>query len=169
MSSRVSIKVHNLDKVVSRLQKYRNEFPNKINIFLERLAVIGATRARVDFTRAMYAGKNDVEISVDKVKNGYRVNARGQAVLFIEFGTGVINPEHPLSSEFGYAHGTYGQGKGSNPNGWVYIGEQGNAGQPIKEGVYRTMGNPPARAMYNASKDVRKEIYNIAKEVFGDD
>ncbi len=167
MSTKVSVKVHNLDKVISQLKNYRNDIPNKVNIFLERLAVIGATRARVDFTGALYAGNNDVEISVDKVGNAYRVNARGQAVLFIEFGTGVINPEHPLSSQFGFSHGTYGQGKGSNPNGWVYVGEQGNAGQPIKEGIYRTMGNPPARAMYNAALDARKEIYSIAKEVFG--
>jgi len=148
------------------LKNYSNQLPQKIDELLQRLAMIGATRARVDFTAAMYAGTNDVEISVDKVKNGYRINASGQAVLFIEFGTGIINPEHPLSPEFGFSHGTYGQGKGANPNGWVYVGEQGNAGQPIREGVYKTMGNPPARAMYNAATDVRKEIYNIAKEVF---
>jgi len=162
----VTIKVSNVDKVIMGLKNYSNQLPQKIDELLQRLAMIGATRARVDFTAAMYAGTNDVEISVDKVKNGYRINASGQAVLFIEFGTGIINPEHPLSPEFGFSHGTYGQGKGANPNGWVYVGEQGNAGQPIREGVYKTMGNPPARAMYNAATDVRKEIYNIAKEVF---
>nr|DAM07872.1 MAG TPA: hypothetical protein [Caudoviricetes sp.] len=30
-----------------------------------------------------------------------------------------------------------------------------------------THGNPPARAMYEASKAMREEIKKIAKEVFG--
>ena len=169
MSARVFVKLHGIDDVISHLRHKKDDFPNKVNEFLERLAIIGATEARVSFTRAFYAGHNDVEISVDRVKDGYRINARGQAVLFIEFGTGVLNPEHPLSAELGFSHGTYGKGKGSNPKGWVYTGEQGNAGRFVREGVYRTTGNPPARAMYDAGKDVRREIYEIAKEVFADD
>lgn len=115
----------------------------------------------------MYAGTNDVVISVEPTATGYKVVATGQAVLFIEFGTGILNPEHPQSSEFGFSHGTYGKGKGANEKGWIYVGEQGNAGQPIREGVYRTYGNPPAKAMYYAAKDMKAEIYTIAKEVFG--
>lgn len=163
----MSITVVNLDKVISQIENYRKDLQSKINLFLEKLATLGAYRARVEFSNAMYAGKNDVEISVEPTKTGYKVEAKGQAVLFIEFGTGVINPEHPQSSEVGFSHGTYGKGKGANEKGWVYIGEQGNAGQPIREGVYHTYGNPPAKAMYYASKDMKSEIYSVAKEVFG--
>ena len=159
--------VKNVDKVVKRLNDYSKNLNNRINLFLEKLCVLGAYRARVDFTNAMYAGDNDVSVSVEKTSTGYKVVAKGQAVLFIEFGTGVINPEHPQSDEFGFQHGTYGSGKGANEKGWVYVGEQGNAGRPIRDGVYRTYGNPPAKAMYNASKDMRADIFKIAKEVFG--
>lgn len=162
-----SIQIRNLDKVMKQIQDYKKGLGSKAEIFLEKLATLGAFRARMDFTSAMYAGKNDVEVSVEKIADGYRVVAAGEAVMFIEFGAGVINPEHPLSDKFGYSHGTYGKGKGANANGWVYVGEQGNAGQPIRDGVYRTYGNPPARAMYNASEDMRREILKIAKEVFG--
>lgn len=163
----MNITVLNLDKVISRIENYRKELNDKVNRLLERLSVLGAYRARVLFTNAMYAGHNDVEVSVETTTTGYKVVATGSVVLFIEFGTGISNPEHPQSSEFGFSHGTYGKGKGANENGWVYVGEQGNAGQPIKNGVYRTYGNPPAKAMYNAAKDMKAEIYNIAKEVFG--
>ncbi len=163
----MSVTILNLDKVISQIESYRKGLQNKINRFLERLSTLGAYRARIEFTNAMYAGTNDVEISVEPTKTGYKVVASGQAVLFIEFGTGVLNPEHPQSSEFGFSHGTYGLGKGANEKGWVYVGEQGNAGQPIREGVYHTYGNPPAKAMYNAAKDMKTEIYAIAKEVFG--
>jgi hypothetical protein len=163
----VRISVENLDKVISHLKDYKKDLRVKVKLFLERLSVLGAYRARVEFTIAMYAGKNDVTISVTSTRKGYKVVAKGQAVLFIEFGTGVINPEHPRSDEFGFSHGTYGKGKGANEKGWVYVGEQGNAGQPIREGVYRTYGNPPAKAMYYAAKDMKAQIYTIAKEVFG--
>lgn len=162
----MKITVLNLDKVISQIDSYKNDLPNKVNLLLERLSTLGAYRARVEFTNAMYAGANDTEVSVEKTPTGYSVTAKGQAVLFIEFGTGVLNPEHPQSSEFGFAHGQYGDGKGANEKGWVYVGEQGNAGQPLRDGVYRTYGNPPAKAMYYAAKNMKAEIQKIAKEVF---
>ena len=163
----MSISILNLDKVLSSIERYQKDLENKVKTLMERLAILGAYRARVEFSNAMYAGTNDVEVSVEETATGYKIIAQGQAVLFVEFGTGILNPEHPQSDEFGFTHGTYGQGKGANEKGWVYLGEQGNAGQPLREGVYRTYGNPPAKAMYFASKDIKEELYRIAKEVFG--
>lgn len=161
------ITIKGIEDVQKRIASYQNELPERIDRMLERLATIGATEARINFSAAMYAGKNDVEVEVVPVsKTKYQVKASGESVMFIEFGTGILNPEHPQSAEFGFQHGTYGKGKGANPNGWVYVGEQGNAGQPVREGVYRTFGNPPARAMYDAAKEMRSEIYNIAREMF---
>lgn len=157
----------NADQIIKKIEAYRNSLPNRLERLLERLATIGATEARVRFSQAMYAGNNDVTITVEPVgQTCWQIIAEGQAVLFIEFGTGISNSEHPQSSEFGFRHGTYGKGKGMNPNGWVYVGEQGNAGQTVREGVYRTKGNPPARAMYESSKEIQGEILRIATEVF---
>lgn len=157
----------NADTLIRQIEAYRNSIEGRLERLLERLATIGATEARIRFTRAMYAGDNDVEVTVEPVsKSCYQIVASGKAVLFIEFGTGVSNPEHPQSGEFGFSHGTYGQGKGMNPNGWVYVGEQGNAGQTLREGVYRTRGNPPARAMYDSAKEIQGEVLRIAREVF---
>lgn len=163
----MKVTVKNLDKVLKGIEDYKKNLESKIDTFLVRLSTLGAYRARIDFSNAMYAGDNDVEINVEKTATGYKVVATGQAVIFIEFGTGIINPEHPQSSEFGFSHGSYGQGKGANEKGWVYVGEQGNAGQPLRDGVYRTYGNPPARAMYNASEEMKKSITKIAREAFG--
>lgn len=162
----VTIKT-NAGKVAKQIRAYSNQLTSKYNKALERIAVIGGGTARVKFTQAMYAGKNDVEIEVKRVSNvKYQVVASGETVLFIEFGTGVINPELVEPSGLTYKHGTYGKGKGANPNGWVYVGEQGNAGKPLGGDVYRTKGNPPARAMYDASKDMRAEIERIFREEF---
>lgn len=168
MSKRIVVDIKNIDKAINEVKEYEKSIDEKLHLFTQRLAQIGAMEARVSFTKAMYAGKNDVEVEVEELKDGkgYVVRSSGTAVLFIEFGTGILNPEHPQSGEFGYAHGTYGKGKGKNPKGWVYKGEQGNAGKELRPGVYHTYGNPPSRSMYNASKEMRKEITRIAKEVF---
>ncbi len=157
----------NADKVARQIRAYTNQLSSKYSKALERIATIGGGTARVKFTQAFYAGKNDVEVEVKRVSaTKYQVVASGETVLFIEFGTGVANPELVEPSGLTYKHGTYGKGKGANPNGWIYVGEQGNAGQPIADGVYKTKGNPPARAMYDASKDMRAEITRIFREEF---
>lgn len=166
----------NADKVARQIRAYAGQLQSKYSKALERIAVIGGGTARVKFTQAFYAGKNDVEVEVKRISNThYQVVASGETVLFIEFGTGVSNPEYVAPSGLTYKHGTYGKGKGADPNGWVYVGEQGNAGKPLKyfsgddevpEGVFKTYGNPPARAMYDASKDMRAEITRIFREEF---
>lgn len=166
----------NADKVAKQIRAYAGQLQSKYSKALERIAVIGGGTARVKFTQAFYAGKNDVEVEVKRVSaTKYQVVASGETVLFIEFGTGVSNPEYVAPSGLTYKHGTYGKGKGADPNGWVYVGEQGNAGKPLKyfsgddevpEGVFKTYGNPPARAMYDASKDMRAEITRIFREEF---
>lgn len=158
----------NSDKVAEQIRAYAGQLQTKYSKALERIAVIGGGTARVKFTQAFYAGKNDVEVEVKRVSaTKYQVIASGETVLFIEFGTGVANPELVEPSGLTYKHGTYGKGHGADPNGWVYVGEQGNAGRPLGGDVYKTMGNPPARAMYDASKDMRAEITRIFREEFG--
>lgn len=159
----------NADKVAKQLKAYFGQLTSKYSKALERLAAIGGGTARVKFAQALYTGVNDVAVEVKRVSDTqYQVIASGETVLFIEFGTGISNPTLTEPSGLTYPHGTYGKGKGANPNGWVYVGEQGNAGQPLKDktGVYKTKGVPPARAMYDASKDMRKEIAKIFREEF---
>lgn len=157
----------NSDKVAEQIRAYAGQLQTKYSKALERIATIGGGTARVKFTQALYAGKNDVSIEVKRISSlRYQVVASGETVLFIEFGTGVSNSEYVAPSGLTYKHGTYGKGHGADPNGWVYVGEQGNAGKPLGGDAYKTTGNPPARAMYDASKDMRAEITRIFREEF---
>lgn len=137
-----------------RLDEYFADLIEKANTVCERLATIGAVRASLDFSRAIYNGTNDVSVSVEPIENGYAIHARGNAVLFIEFGSGAsYGYGHPEPE--GYGPGTYpGKGHWNDPNGWWYGNHE------------HSYGNPPAQAMYNAKRDIQAEVQRIADEVF---
>ena len=137
-----------------RVDEYTADLIEKANTVCERLATIGAVRASLDFSRAIYNGTNDVEVTVEPIDNGYAIHARGNAVLFIEFGSGAsYGYGHPEPE--GYGPGTYpGKGHWDDPNGWWYGNHE------------HSYGNPPAQAMYNAKRDIQAEVQRIADEVF---
>lgn len=141
-------------RAARRLDEYYADLIEKANELCERLATIGAVRASLDFSRAIYNGTNDVAVSVEPITNGYAIHARGDAVLFIEFGSGVTyGYGHPEPE--GYGPGTYpGKGHWDDPNGWWYGNHE------------HSYGNPPAAAMYHAKQDVLQEVQRIADEVF---
>lgn len=155
----------NADTVIAQLKRYRNGIGTKIHAFIERLGTIGVDTAAVKYRTAQYDGGNDVEVTVEWVnENTLRVVASGESVLFIEFGSGLIGYGHPQAGDFGYGPGTYsdneslgGKHHWADPNGWYYAHDQ------------KSHGNPPSRAMYEAGKEMRSRIVEIAREVFTSD
>ena len=112
---------------------------------------------------------SDIAVGVEPDGKKATVYATGQAVAFIEFGAGVAFAEHPSGM---YAHGTYGRGQGTKPNGWVYKGVPGPTAQPVynrlgeqKPDVWRTKGNPPACAMWESTAQMAASIKTVWEEV----
>ena len=167
----MSITILNLDKVISQIEDYRKGLQDKVNRFLERLSTLGAYRARVEFTNAMYAGTNDVMVSVETTATGYQVVAAGQAVLFIEFGTGVKYPDnHPEAGKHGMVRGQNGYKLGRLPQGWRYEGAPGSNGEVITEGKHvgevHTYGNPANMSMYQTIRELEEKFEEIARRVY---
>lgn len=164
MRIKVRLSPKGIKQAQRELQEYRQALNSRLREFARRLAMEGYEVARLRFSSAAYDGDNDVTVRVELNGTKARIIASGKSVLFIEFGTGVAYPEHP-SGEF--AHGTYGKGKGKNPNGWAYRGEPGTGGKPIpgRDGVYRTKGNPPAEAMWGATTKMAESVERIWREV----
>lgn len=152
-----------IDKAIRKLEAYSRSLDAKANELCERLASMGAMYAEWNFSGVLYAGDVDYHITVDKGENGtYYIKANGETVLFMEFGTGIRHGHgHPLESEFGMGAGTYpGQKHALDPKGWWFY--QGDT-------KIHTYGNAPGMPMYNAVQDLRREILQVAKEVFRDD
>ena len=172
----IRIKVSGLDRIKSKISAYQRSLADKQRRFLERLAQIGIDVADVRFKEAQYDGVNDVEVSRTPEWDGDNrlfIVANGTAVAFIEFGTGVhYTEQHPKAAELGMVRGGFGQGKGAQ-DGWGYYGSPGTNGKVVRETdkgpVIFTHGNPPARAMYDAGKQMKEDVARIAREVFGSD
>lgn len=149
-----------IQKIQDELTVYRKWQEEKARELAERLATLGATVASIRFSRAVYTGKKDIDVTVEALPNGYKVKADGESVLFIEFGSGVTyGYGHPEAGEFGMGPGTYPDGKGhwDDPKGW-YL--------PKSAGGGHTFGNPPAMPMYEARKAIEQDLPRIVKEVF---
>lgn len=162
MKYTIGIDGSGLDEMIRGVEKYRQWIEQKTNELAQRLADMGATSASLGFARAIYTGTNDFEISVEQSgENAYKVQANGETVLFVEFGSGkTYGYGHPEVQGFG--PGTYPPTNPAHPhwddeNGW-YL--------PKDKGGEHTFGNPPNAPMYNAVKELERQIYDVAREVF---
>jgi hypothetical protein len=172
----MEIRVTGVDRIIAKLKAYQKSLEDKQHRLLEELAKVGIDVAAARFSTAQYDGDNDVVVNGTPEwvgDNKLFITATGQSVTFIEFGTGIHYAEqHPKANALGFVRGAYGQGKGSRDS-WGYYGSPGTNGRVIKENdkgsVVITHGNPPARAMYDSAKEMRNQIVDIAREVFGSD
>lgn len=141
------------------LKESKRWLKEKSDELCKRLADMGAVKASLYFSRAVYTGPEDHEISVEPIDGGYKVKASGETVLFVEFGTGLVGYGHPEAN--GLGPGTYpGNGHWNDPNGWWLPREKGNGHSQ------HTYGNPPNMPMYNTVKELEQELERVVKEVF---
>lgn len=166
-----SVKLDGFDRLMKRLESFGDVKRQKK--LLEKLAEIGINVADVRFKTAQYDGVNDVVVKrtptwVDD--NTILLEATGHAVAFIEFGTGVYYPEqHPHAERMGMKRGGFGKGRGKQLT-WGYYGAPGTHGvvhrKSPKGNLVLTHGNPPARAMYEAGKEIKARLLEVAREVY---
>lgn len=146
-----------VSEAIKAVKQYKAWVALKETELRQRLAMLGASVASIQFSRAIYNGSNDVTVRVDNTGSVAVIYAEGQDVAFIEFGAGAkYGYGHPQAGEFGVGPGTYPDGKGhwDDPNGWYYAHGK------------HTFGNPPAMAMYTAVQTMAEQLTAIAKEVF---
>lgn len=150
-----------IEAAAQELHRYAEWVSRKEAELITKLAERGKSVAEIKFASAKYDGTNDVSVRVDSTGSVAVIYAEGEAVAFIEFGSGAKEGYgHPQAGEHGFGPGTWstgetGKGHWDNPNGWYY--EHGK----------KSHGNPPAMAMYDAVQTMTAEITSIAREVFG--
>lgn len=109
----------------------------------------------------------DVAASASGITNTYKgrtsvfVKLVGRDATFVEFGTGVAlnDAEHPYKAKTSLSPlGGYGEGHGSNPNGWFFNKEGDKA--------YHTYGIPQARILYRTSEHLKNISSSVARAAF---
>lgn len=178
----LSIQCKGLTRLIVEFKNYPRTIEEKTRELVERLMQAGYDVADAGFKNAVYAGTNDVYVWKpfwDGNRMVLQATSDKGVVAFIEFGAGTYYEGYPdpvmQANSGAVGRGQYGGKHGENPP-WVYVGDPGNAGfvkAEKKSGkrkgqlVVETMGNPPARAMYNASKKFDlEEVVAMAREVF---
>lgn len=150
-----------ISNAIKEVKRYKQEFEAKEKEFVRRLAELGVSVASTGFAMADYDGVNDVQVTMEQGGGSAAITAFGEAVGFIEFGTGVKYPEWDASG-MEYTppkHGTYGKGRGKNPHGWYFKQNDGASAR-------HTYGNPPAEAMHTARDVMVERVIQIAREVW---
>jgi hypothetical protein len=152
-----------IKNAIAQVKQYRKDFEAKEKEFVRRLGELGVSVAGVGFATADYDGVNDVVVKLEQRGAHVTVIASGTTVGFIEFGTGIRNPEWD-NSGMEYTppkHGTYGKGHGKRSHGWFFKpnGSEGAA--------QHTYGNIPAEAMRTARDVMVERVAQIAREVWG--
>lgn len=150
--------IKNAEKLV---RQYGNDFEKKEAEFLRRLAEIGVQVAGDIYSVSDIDGEHEFSVYLQKTDNGYSVIAEGRTIGFLEFGTGIRNPEwHGDGLDYKPpAHGTYGKLQGKNPWGWWF--------KPQDYAVsIHTYGHPPAEGMLTARNQMIEKITQIAREVW---
>lgn len=170
---KVPLTTAGISNAIKELRDYQKWMAQKQKEFLDALAQEGLQVAESGFSTAVYDGTNDVTCHIeDKGERKRAVVAVGNAVLFIEFGTGILYPDdHPEATENGMVRGEYGFGRGKNIWGWTYeAGEPGTNGQVIYQGHQRgrihTFGNPANKAMFRSKTELEERFAEIARRIF---
>ena len=166
-----------IKKAITELKAYEKGMDKALEHAISRLATEGAMEAALGFKSAHYDGVNDAVVYEKRNRYGARIVATGEAVPFIEFGTGVYSegggrPSYPLRiPNWVVPLGTYGQGKGVNPQGWKYLGFAGTNGIQLKGGAILTKGNPAQMPLgqayvnmqYQAPLELKKAVEAVVR------
>lgn len=159
----ITIDIGDLDKALKDIEAYKEQFKASVTETVKQATEIGKAEAQMRFAIAKYDGTKDVRITSTVRKRTGTITASGESVLFIEFGTG-LEAENPRDIPMGFystaylpgswSEGPQGKGHWDNPHGWYYAHGR------------RTKGNPANKCMYDAAKEVERNVGRIAREVF---
>lgn len=171
MKIKISLNPSSIDAAIKQLEDYQKDLERKAGELCERLANLGYSVAFQIMSGHIYSGETISSLQVQEIDATHYVLLAGSvALLFFEFGAGVIGSGHPLAGEMGMGPGTYpGQKHALDPNGWWFPTDDANLiirTDKNGQGWGHSKGNPPYMPFYNASKQIRADLLKTAQEVF---
>ena len=135
-----------------------NIVTENVSKLVDILLDIGQQTAQTTFDAYPSGLQSDDSVSVTAEKTNWNegvISAKGENVVFMEFGTGVM-AKHPQRTEFGFVPGSWSINHSNqfipNEKEWWYYNGQ------------RLEGTPPIMAMYQAHKEMEQNIEKACEE-----
>lgn len=166
----ISVDGKGVDEMLKGVQEYRKWLVRKTDELAKRLADKGYEFSYQVLSNHVYSGQTLASLTVERVGPArYVVKAESEAILFLEFGAGVIGYGHPEPQ--GYGPGTYpGQTHALDPNGWWFETDDPNLAIRTSKKTGKmyghSYGTPAYMPMYSSVKALEMEFKAIAQEVF---
>lgn len=166
----IRLDVKGVDATIRDIQRYKQWLKDKTEQLADRLAHLGYDFSFTVLSGHVYSGATLSSLTVEKTGYAqYVVKVESEAILFLEFGSGLRGYGHPEPQ--GYGPGTYpGQTHAFDPNGWWF--ETDDPALAVRKDektgkMYgHSYGNPPYMPMYGAVKDLENRFDQIVQEVF---
>ena len=137
----IDLSVGSIQRAIKSLEDYKKSIERRMQNLIDMMCSDGASLA---YTYLKYVDTGETLGSIMGYREGNKgiIEVGGNAI-WIEFGTGVTynqggDSAHPDRSELGISDwGTYGEGHGTDPDGWYYYDAQGK-----KKHTYGIPENP---------------------------
>ena len=162
-----SLSPKEIEKAIRKLQRYEQTLHDRTVKYVQALAELGMETSKAVISRHMNGtGETlgSVHITTNSVGQivSMSVVASSEAILFLEFGSGFTynsGDDHPKSGELGMGAGTYpGQTHADDPNGWWYMGDDGQ--------WHHSFGLQADMPMYKGWEEMFAKYQSVAKQIF---
>ena len=170
----VKLSTRGINNAIKELEKYKQDFLKKVELYRKRLADEIGNDAKLGFASSgvedlLKGGTRQANVSVSVSDNGNisLVIADGEDAVWCEFGAGVYHnggvgsSPNPYGQELGLTIGGYGDGHGKQQV-WGYYETPGDPTTLVL-----THGTKATMPLYNAVQSIVPKAVSIAKEVFG--
>lgn len=149
--------------VAKDLRRIASEMEQKGIEICRRLAELGMRVASINYAGGFIDGNDAVTVTIEPIKNGYKIVASGEDVYFLEFGTGV-------AAGNGYDTSVIDPPVDITPGSWSETHKR----QFSEKGYWYYNGRKyemttPRMGMYHAAKEVERNIKRVAEEVLNSD
>ena len=169
----VKLSTQGINKAIRELEKYKQDFLKKVELYRKRLADEIGTDATLGFASSevndlLKGGTRQANVSVSVTHDGNisLVIAKGEDAVWCEFGAGVYHngsvgsSPNPYGDDLGLTIGGFGKGHGQQEV-WGYYETPGDPSTLVL-----THGTKATMPLYNAVQSIVPKAVSIAKEVF---